>query len=351
LDISTAINTGYCGRMSINQEAFKTEPAALASRAYRTLPAIASLLYPGLVWCGPAVYPPLLLMSFLPPVLCFVAARRLGVIERFPLASRVAYFGVGAPALFTFLGGWLDSQKALPFHRLGVWNSVGVWILLWAALALAVFLERPSQRPERSPARSRTRLAFVHGVSATLLVAFVLVHLLNHLLGAWSGSLHIAFMTAARVVYRFPLFEATLAIFLLFQMGSGLALLWRKLGDPITSWRDTLRAASGAYLALFLLSHLSAVFRAHYLRHVDTNWIWLTSDNLLTSAWSARLVPYYFLSIVAFGAHVSCALHRVLLGHEVKETLADRAFSVIAWSTGAGAVIIMTGLIGASMKN
>jgi hypothetical protein len=132
---------------------------------------------------------------------------------------------------------------------------------------------------------------------------------------------------------------------------SGLVLLWRKLGGPVTSWLDTLRTASGAYLTLFLLSHLSAVFRARYLRHTDTNWIWLTSDNLLMDDWSARLAPYYFLGIVAFGLHVGCALHRVLLGHEVKEALADRAFSIIAWATGAGAVIIMTGLIIASMKN
>jgi hypothetical protein len=48
---------------------------------------------------------------------------------------------------------------------------------------------------------------------------------------------------------------------------------------------------------------------------------------------------------------VGCALHRVLLDHEVKGALADRAFSIIAWATGAGAVIIMTGLISASMKN
>jgi hypothetical protein len=326
-------------------QAANTEPAILASRAYRTLPVIASLIYPGLVWCGPAVYPPLLLLSVLPPVLCLAAARRLGVMDRYPLASRVAHFGVGAPALFSFLGGWLDFQKALPFHGLGV------WILLWAALGLAVILERPSQWPERSPAHIRARLAFAHGVSATLLVTFVLVHLLNHLLGAWSGSLHLAFMTAARVIYRSPLFETTLVIFLLFQMGSGLVLLWRKLSDPVTSWLDTLRAASGAYLALFLLSHLSAVFRTRYLRHKDTNWIWLTSDNLLMDDWSARLVPYYFLGIVAFGVHVGCALHRVLLGHKVKETLADRAFSIIAWATSAGAVIILTGLISASMKN
>jgi hypothetical protein len=328
-----------------------TKPDVLASRAYRTLPAIASLLYPGLVWCGPAVYPPLLLLSLLPPVLCLAAARRLGVMDRFPLATRAAHFGVAAPALFSFLGGWLDFQKALPFNRVGVWNSVGVWILLWVAFALAVFLERPSQWPERPPARSRARLAFAHGVSATLLVTFVLAHLLNHLLGAWSGNLHMAFMTAARVIYRHPLFEAALVTFLLFQTGSGFVLLWRKLGGPVTSWRDTLRTASGAYLAFFLLSHLSAVFRARYLRHKDTNWVWLTADNLLTDDWSARLVPYYFLGIVAFGAHVGCALHRILRGHEVKETLADRAFSVIAWATGAGAVIIMTGLISASMKN
>jgi hypothetical protein len=182
-----------------------------------------------------------------------------------------------------------------------------------------------------------------------LLVAFVLVHLLNHLLGAWSGSLHVTFMTAARVVYRSFLFEAMLAASLLFQMASGLALLRRKLSSPVMSWFNTLRTASGAYLALFLLSHLSAVFRARYLRHKDTNWFWLTADNLLTDDWSVRLVPYYFLGIIAFGIHVGCATRRVLLGHEIKEPLADRAFSVIAGATGVGAMIILMGLIRASI--
>jgi hypothetical protein len=328
-----------------------TESATLADRVYRTLPAIATLLYPGLVWSGPAVYSPLLLLSLLPPVLCVVAAHRLGVEGRFLLATRVAYFGAGAPALFTFLGGWLDFQKALPFHRVGVWNSVGVWIFLWAALAVAVFLERSSKWPERPQEPLRSRLAFAHGVSAVLLVAFVLVHLLNHLLGAWSGSLHVAFMTAARVVYRSPLFEAMLAASLLFQMASGLALLRRKLSSPVMSWLNTLRTASGAYVALFLLSHLSAVLRARYLRHKDTNWFWLTADNLLTDDWSVRLVPYYFLGIIAFGLHVGCAMRQVLLGHEIKETFADRAFSVVAGATGVGAMIIMIGLIRASIQH
>jgi hypothetical protein len=322
-----------------------TESAALADSVYRALPAIAALFYPALVWSGPAIYPPLLSLSLLPSVLCVVAARRLDVEGRFPLAARVAYFGVGAPALFSFLGGWLDFQKTLPFH------DIGVWIPLWVALAFVAVFERPSKRTERPQEPPRSRLAFAHGVSAVLLVAFVLVHLLNHLLGAWSGSLHVAFMTAARVVYRSPVFEVMLAASLLFQTASGLALLRRKLGSPVTSRLDTLRAASGAYLALFLLSHLSAVLRARYMRHRDTNWFWLTSDNLLTDDWSARLVPYYFLGIIAFGLHVGCATHRVLLGHEIKETLARRAFSVIAGAAGVGAMIIITGLIRASIQH
>jgi hypothetical protein len=68
-------------------QAANTEPAVLVSRAYRALPAIVSLLYPGLVWCGPAVYPPLLLLSLLPTVLCLAAARRLGVVTAHLLCS------------------------------------------------------------------------------------------------------------------------------------------------------------------------------------------------------------------------------------------------------------------------
>jgi hypothetical protein len=75
---------------------------------------------------------------------------------------------------------------------------------------------------------------------------------------------------------------------------------------------------------LFLASHVSAVLRARYLHHVDTNWIWLTADNLLTDPWSVRLVPYYFLGVLALAVHGACGLRRVLLGHG-QERIASRA--------------------------
>jgi hypothetical protein len=76
-------------------------------------------------------------------------------------------------------------------------------------------------------------------------------------------------------------------------------------------WIDiTVIAAACAMLshAVSFASHVSAVVRARYLQHIDTNWIWLTADNLLTDPWSVRLVPYYFIAVVAPAVHGGCGL-------------------------------------------
>ena len=103
------------------------------------------------------------------------------------------------------------------------------------------------------------------------------------------------------------------------------------------------------YLAVFLMSHFSAVARARYLRHSDTNWTWLTSYNLLTDKWSARLTPYYFLGIVALSIHAACAVRFVLMAHGTKPSAANRIFGVLVGSGSIVAVAIMVGLVRGSI--
>ena len=118
----------------------------------------------------------------------------------------------------------------------------------------------------------------------------------------------------------------------------------RKLTRP-GGWFDTLQTTTGAYLLMFLLSHVSAVGRARMLRHVDTGWAWLDGGELLTDPWSARLVPYYFAAVIALGMHAGCGLRTVLLGHGVGATRGSAIVAVVAGLAGLVATLILIGLL------
>jgi succinate dehydrogenase/fumarate reductase cytochrome b subunit len=151
-------------------------------------------------------------------------------------------------------------------------------------------------------------------------------------------------MNALRLVYRMPIIETVLLASIVFQLISGLLLLKRKLPQTVR-WIDELQAAAAIYLALFFLSHLSAVFRARLLRDTDTNWAWLTADGLLTDPWSARLAPYYFLSVIALGIHGGAGIRHVLLNHGRSMQLADKSFHVAVAAAAVLSTSIMAALI------
>lgn len=129
-----------------------------------------------------------------------------------------------------------------------------------------------------------------------------------------------------------------------FQIVTGLRLL-RGAAVRRGSWFDTLQTAPGAYLGLFFLSHLTAVLRARLLRHVDTNWVWLTADSMLRNQWSARLAPYYFLAVVALGVHLGAGVRVVLIGHGYSTRTAGWVFFMLATSAVVASVLILTALL------
>ena len=65
---------------------------------------------------------------------------------------------------------------------------------------------------------------------------------------------------------------------------------------------------------MFFASHVTAALRAR-ARGIDPNWHWLTSSDLFHDPWSARLVPYYVLGVLAIAVHLACAVRAVALGH------------------------------------
>jgi succinate dehydrogenase/fumarate reductase cytochrome b subunit len=311
-------------------------PSAVTSRFNRTLPSLAAIAYPGLIWSGPAIGPIFLAISLGVPIVGLLIAHR--VDHRVHPRSRwIAFAVVGTPPVYSLLGGWLDFQRVVPFKGLHVWFAI------WLASACIAFWERPSHRPGAGSQPAQGRLAFAHGISALLITCFAAAHLVNHLGGLWGGERHTAIMHILRLVYRHPIVETVLLASITFQMLSGLILLQRKLPHAI-SWIDSLQAASAVYLAMFFLSHVSAVLRTRLLRHVDTGWTW-ASDGLLTDPWSARLAPYYFLAVIALGIHGAAGVRRVMLHHGQSARRAERTFSVVVAGAAALSVAIMTGLI------
>jgi hypothetical protein len=311
-------------------------------RVTRVAPAAVALVWPGIIWCGASLSPAFLIVSLTVPIFAAWSAYRMAAENLFPRARKIAHLAIGCPALYSFLGGQLDFQQALPFH------ADAFWMVLWTSLAVLAALEQPAV-PRVSTRSRNSRLAFAHGISAAIITAFAVIHLSNHLSGIWSGDLHIAFMKRARTVYRNPLVEPVLAAAVLFQFLSGVVLIGRRLDKATARWIDTLQTGSGAYLMCFFLSHIGAVVRARFVRHIDTNWIWLTGSNLLTDAWSARLTPYYFLGVIALGLHGACGVRKVLAAHGKTETAIDLTFEGVIAAAVAVALVIMIGMVRASL--
>jgi succinate dehydrogenase/fumarate reductase cytochrome b subunit len=299
---------------------------------------LAALVYPGILWCGVRASPVFVAASLAVPLLGLVAAARLDG-TRMPRARAVAHFVVAAPPLFSLLGGWLDFQHAVPL------TSLRVWIPLWIALVVVAGIERPGEGEGEGALATapiaRRRLAVAHGVSAAVIVLFALPHLVNHLAGLFGGDAHIAVMTALRGIYRHRLVEPVLLAAVVFQIASGAWLVRRKLARP-AGWLDTLQTASGVYLLVFFLSHVSAALRTR-LRGGDPDWRWLAGGELLSDPWSVRLVPYYFLAVIALGVHAGCGLHTVLRGHRVG-VRGDALLAIVAGLATVVSALILIGL-------
>lgn len=301
-------------------------PAATLSRAVRITAPCAALLYPAIIWAGPAISPVLLALSLLAPASAAFTALRCAQVTAYPTARRIAHVSFAAPAIFTLMGLLHD--------------SMALWVAPWTVLIVAILRERPCERPAVPDSQT---LAIAHGFSAVPVSLFTLAHLVNHLAALGGGLLHIEIMTALRTVYRHPIGETVLLTGVAFQLVSGIMLVNRKLRVR-TGLVETLQSLSGVYLSFFFLSHLTAILTTYYVRGIDTNYTWLTSQSLLTNPWSARLGPYYFLAVASFTTHGAAGLHKVMRAHGATRA-ADRLFTTAALSGLAVAALILVALL------
>lgn len=150
-----------------------------------------------------------------------------------------------------------------------------------------------------------------HALSASVLSVFVFAHLANHLAALGGMAAHTAFLHAARLVYRQPWVEALLLASVAFQVASGLALVIRGRSrrhrpNAPPPRVPRIQAASGAYLAAFLLLHVSAVLAGRIVLKLDTDFRFAAAG---FHVWPFPIffIPYYFCAVLAFFTHLACA--------------------------------------------
>jgi hypothetical protein len=292
-----------------------------------------SVVSPSFTWAAPIF----LVAAFAMPLIGFAFARRLNTP---PSLRRLAYASVAVPTLFVFLG---VVQALLSSRVPDEWP----WVIIWSSLAILAWVQTRSNAV-RSPAEGVARWRVAHGISAAILLLYILFHITNHLFGLIGPAAHAAVMAIGRHVYRAPVIEPVLVALLLFQIVSGLRLAWN-WSALRTDFYRTFQVASGAYLSLYILGHMNSVFvYARGFLGIQTDWAFATGGRagLLHDAWNVRLVPHYTLGVFFVLAHLFSGLRVVLIGHGMDLATANRLWLFGAVLSALVALAIIAGMCG-----
>lgn len=251
-------------------------------------------------------------------------------------ARRLAYVSVAAPTLYVFLGV-VQTLVHSPIP-----DEI-VWCLIWLAIAI---LSQLAPNPIRAAAPAVGRWRVVHGLTAAILILYVLFHIINHLFGLIGPDAHAAVMKIGRVVYRSSIGEPLLVGTMLFQVGTGLYLAWRWSAAP-QDFHRTYQVASGAYLSMYILGHMNSVFvYARRFLGIPTDWNFAVGapTGLIHDAWNIRLLPHYALGTFFVLSHITSGLRVILIAHGMDRRYADRI-----WATGVALGAIVAAAIIAGM--
>lgn len=237
--------------------------------------------------------------------------------ERAPLYSRTdrlaLHLAAAAPPLLV-----LSLQL---FGRFG-W-SAHHW-LAWAGLWLGLLAGCIWVTDRGEAAAPGARLRIVHGgLAITVLLGFLLYHIVNHLLALWSPELHRSLLDFGRQWYRSAWLEPILLAAFAGLLASGVLMTWRYAARPGDGYR-TLQTVSGSYLLFFLLAHLLAVLGGRQAG-IETDWEFAVGANGLLDG-RGLLTPYYVLALAATISHLACGTRIVLLGHGVPAVAASHVF-------------------------
>jgi hypothetical protein len=263
--------------------------------------------------------------------LALCEADRMKVDRRkHPQIALEAILGAITPPFFTF------SAAALGIIHMGKYQ-VQLWYLLLACLAASRFLPG-----SRAKATAGAGLKRIHRISAILVVAFSLAHVINHLFALESLNAHQAVQNVLRVAYRQPVIEVLIVLAALVQIVTGGVLIARARYQSSTPLRN-LHVLAGCFLAMFFMSHLTGVGMGRFVQKVDTTFAWATGGprGLLSGPRSGIFFPYYSLSVLALFLH-SAGAARWSLARLMGQSAALRlCYAIIALGILATLVLLL----------
>lgn len=342
----------------------RTLPArSAATRTAIWAPAIAAAIYPwfleGFHWAvtigdgkdASAALPPdhialasvFLLCAFAVPLLSlFFAGQGDGAEQLSPdriRARRLALLAITAPTAYVFLGV-LTYMGGSKIPDAWVWTPAWLLFGLWASKARATV--------ESAPRLPSARLRVAHGVCGSIAATYALFHIFNHLFGIVSPAAHAEVMSLGRMVYRARLVEPLLVAVMLFQIVSGLRLVWTWSEIAADRYR-TYQIASGVFMAVFILGHMNSVFIfARTWLGIPTDWAFAAGlpTGLIHDPWNIRLLPHYALGVFFVLTHLCSGLRVVMLTHNVSKPVADKAWWAGAAVSALISATIMCGMTG-----
>jgi hypothetical protein len=282
-----------------------------------------------------------LILTYGIPTLSFVIAYQLGAVQSLsPIARKTAHLAVASPPLFTLIG--------VAFYIAGLSNAdYVVWGIVWIGASILILTRTQTSEPaEQQPDHAHfPALRIAHGISAlVILIIFLLPHIANHLTAIWNVDLHKTVMQELRRIYRTDIIQPLLVTLFIFQIVSGL-VLWRARMRVGADFFGTLQTAAGIYLAIYIVSHMMAVFvLGRVVMKVDTDFLFASGapTGLLHDPWNVRLIPHYSLAVWALFIHLACGLRGVLLSHGISIATADMfAWPIISFGGAVAATIIL----------
>jgi len=217
-------------------------------------------------------------------------------------------------------------------------NELLAWYLVTAVAAVTAFLP-VSESSSAAPSMAVFR--HIHASSAIVLGLFAIAHVFNHSLAIVSLGTHTAVLHVLRLVYRQRIGQTILVAAVAVQVCTGLTMVWKYSLRRASPLRN-LQLVSGIYLAVFLVSHLIAVFtiRQH---GVDSDFAWASHApaGLLGALSTVSLLPRYSLAVLAVFVHLACQA-RWNLSRVMSESAARKAsYSVMALGGAASVVITL----------
>jgi succinate dehydrogenase/fumarate reductase cytochrome b subunit len=256
------------------------------------------------------------------------------------LARGVSYLMFATSPLFT-LAFSLARMLGIDQHQ-GALSAT--WALGWIAAGLVLYFRKDSDVPQPPRETTVTWLRVVHGGTALcILCGFLVAHLLNHDLAAWSVPLHIAVMKSFRLWYRSEWVQPVLLGLFVVMICTGFPMVLAHSRRRMDAFR-VVQAATGVYVALFVCSHVLAAMNARS-GGMDTNWFFAAGrTSLLDGSLLDRLIPYYVWGTFFLVLHVACGLRGVLLQHGVTKVTGDRALYGLA-----GVGLVVTVLVGSAL--